>query len=139
MRNAENPTPTWLRFQQLDNASGETATSSSQGRANRIPFLQILSQLPDSQRFLRNLQSSNKQLQVAKLPVQWMPFPQYPQHCRIRILHLGNPGHPPGPPKEFNPQDLDYQINNSSFRVHRFLHSRKGDVTIRVRMTLSAK
>ena len=23
---AENPTPTWLRFQLLDNASGETAT-----------------------------------------------------------------------------------------------------------------
>ena len=27
MRNAENPTPTWLGFQQLDSASGETATS----------------------------------------------------------------------------------------------------------------
>ena len=50
----------------------------------------------------------------SKLPVQWMPFPQYPQHCRIRILHLGNPGHPPGPPKEFPPQGLDYQRINSS-------------------------
>ena len=35
MRNAENPTPTWLRFQQLDSASGETATSSSQGKVSK--------------------------------------------------------------------------------------------------------
>ena len=35
MRSAENPTPTWLRFQQLDSAAGETATSSSQGKASR--------------------------------------------------------------------------------------------------------
>ena len=68
--------------------------------------------------------------------------PQYLQHCRTRILHLGNPGHPPGPPNEFHPQGLDYQKNNSSFcvfRVHRLSHSRKGDVAIWVRMTLSAK
>ena len=45
MRSAENPTPTWLRFQQLDSASGETATSSSQGKAKRIPILQTLSRL----------------------------------------------------------------------------------------------
>ena len=102
MRNAENSTPTWLRFQQLDSALGETATSSNQGRVNRIPILQTLSQLQDTHRFHKNLQSSSEQFQVAKLPVQRMPFPQYVQHCRIRILHLGNPGHPPGPPKEHN-------------------------------------
>ena len=39
----------------------------------------ISSRLQHSQRFLKNPQhSSSKQLQVAKLPVQWMPFPQYP-------------------------------------------------------------
>ena len=35
--------------------------------------------LQDFQRFHKNPQcSSNQQFQVAKLPVQWMPFPQYP-------------------------------------------------------------
>ena len=86
----------------------ETAASSSQGRVKRIPILHTLSQLQDSHRFHKNLQSFSKQFQVAKLPVQWMPFPQYPQHCRIRILHLGTPGHPPGLPKEFLLQGLDY-------------------------------
>ena len=120
MRSAENPTPTWLRFQQLDSASGETATSSSQGKAKRIPILQTLSRLQDSQRFHKNLQSFIQQFQVAKLPVQWMPFPQYPQHCRIRILHPNLPehqelqGHPPESPKEFPLQGLDYQNINSS-------------------------
>ena len=119
MRNAENPTPTWLIFQQLDSVSGETAISSSQSRAKRIPILQTLSRLQDSHRFHKNLQSYSEQFQVAKLPVQWMPFPQYPQHCRIRILHLGNPGHPPGTPKEFHLQGLYYQNINSYFlRVH---------------------
>ena len=79
VRSAENPTPTWLRFQLLDSASGETATSSSQGKVTRIQFLQIPSQLQDFQRFHKNPQcSSSQQFQVAKLPVQWMPFPQYP-------------------------------------------------------------
>ena len=55
-----------------------------------------------------------QQLQVAQLPVQWMPFPQYPQHCRKGILQLDSPGHPPGLPKEFHPQGLDYQKINSS-------------------------
>ena len=116
MRTAENPTPTWFRFQQLDSASEETATSSSQGRPTRIQFLQIPSRLQIFQRFLKNHQhSSSKQLQVAKLPVQWMPFPQYPLRCRIGILFLelqelpDNPGHPEEVPKEFHPQDLDYK------------------------------
>ena len=124
VRNAENPTPTWLKFQQLDSALEETATSSSQGRVKRNPILQTLSWLQDSHRFHKNLQSSSKQLQVAKLPVQWMPFPQYPQHCRIRILHLGNPEHPLRPPKEFHPQGLDCQNINSSCR-HSFLSQRE--------------
>ena len=34
--------------------------------------------------------------------------PTVAQHCRIRILHLGTPRHPPGVPKEFLLQDLDY-------------------------------
>ena len=117
MRSAENPTPTWFRFQQLDSASGETATSSSQGRPTRIQFLQIPSRLQIFQRFLKNLQhSSSKQLQVAKLPVQWMPFPQYPLRSRIEILLQelqDNPGHPEEVPKEFHPQDLDYKSDIS--------------------------
>ena len=73
------PTLTWLRFQLLDSASGETATSSSQGKVTRIQFLQIPSRLQIFQRFHKNPHcSSNQQFQVAKLPVQWMPFPQYP-------------------------------------------------------------
>ena len=114
MRSAENPTPIWLRFQQLDSASEETATSSNQGRVKRIPILHTLSQLQDSQRFHEKLQSSSKQFQVAKLPVQWMPFPQYPQHCRIGILHPEHPElqeHPRGVTKGFHPQGLDYQNN----------------------------
>ena len=116
MRSAENPTPTWLRFQQLDSASGETATSSSQGKATRIQFLQIPSRLQDFQRFHRKPQcSNNQQFQVAKLPVQWMSFPQYPLQCRKEILPLellelpDNPGHPGEAPKGFHPHDLDYR------------------------------
>ena len=30
--------------------------------------------------------SSNQQFPVAKLPVQWMPFPQYPLRSRMKIL-----------------------------------------------------
>ena len=68
MRSAENPTPTWLRFQLLDSASGETATSSSQGKVTRIQFLQIPSRLQDFQIFHKKPQcSSNQQFQVAKL------------------------------------------------------------------------
>ena len=50
--------------------------------------------------------------QVAKLPVQWMPFPQYPLRSRMEILLQelpDNPGHPEEVPKEFHPQDLDYK------------------------------
>ena len=117
MRSAENQTPTWLRFQQLDSASGETATSSSQGKASRNQFLQISSQLQYFQGFLKNLQhSSSQQFQVAKLPVQWMPFPQYPLRSRMEILLqelLDNPGHPEEVPKEFHPRGLDYKNNIS--------------------------
>ena len=121
MRSAENPTPTWLRFQQLDSASGETAISSSQAKATRIQFLQILSQLQDFQRFHKNPQCSNsQQLQEAKLPVQWMPFPQYPLRCRMEILPqelLDNPEYPEEIPKEFHPQDLDYRSNISCTEI----------------------
>ena len=54
--------------------------------------------------------SNSQQFQVAKLPVQWMPFPQYPLRCRMEILLLellDNPGYPGEAPKEFHPQDLD--------------------------------
>ena len=114
MRSAENSTPTWFRFQQLDSASGETATSSNQGKASRIQFLQSSSRLQYFQRFLKNLQhSSSQQLQVAKLPVQWMPFPQYPLRSRMIILLQELQGlpdileYPEEVPKEFHPQGLD--------------------------------
>ena len=120
MRSAENPTPTWLRFQLLDSASGETATSSSQGKVSRNEFLQSSSRLQDFQRFLKNPQySSSQQFQVAKLPVQWMPFPQYPLQSRIELLLqelpklLDNPEYPGEVPKEFHPQDWDYKNNIS--------------------------
>ena len=103
VRSAENPTPTWLRFQLLDSASAESATSSSLGKVTRIQFLQIPSWLQDFQKFHKKPQcSSTQQFQVAKLPVQWMPFPQYPLRCRKEILLLDNP-------KEFHPRDLDYR------------------------------
>ena len=143
VRSAENPTPTWFRFQQLDSASEETATSSSLGRPTRIQFLQVPSRLQDFQRFLKIPQhSSSQQFQVAKLPVQWMPFPQYPLRNRMEILLLelqellNNPGHPEEVPKEFHPQDLDYKSDISCTNILIF---RKGDVAIWVRMTLSAK
>ena len=120
MRSAENPTPTWFRFQQLDSASGETATSSSQGKASRIQFLQSSSRLQYFQRFLKNLQhSSSQQLQVAKLPVQWMPFPQYPLRSRMIVLLQELQGlpdileYPEEVPKEFHPQGLDYKSDIS--------------------------
>ena len=139
MRSAKNPTPTWLRFQLLDSASGETATSSNLGRPTRIQFLQIPYRLQDFQRFLNNPQCSSSQ--VVKLPVQWMPFPQYPLRSRMIILLqelqglLDNHEHPEEAPKEFHPRGLDYK-NDISYRHS---HFRKGDVMIRVRMTLSAK
>ena len=107
MRSAENPTPTWYRFQQLDSASEETATSSSVGRLSRIQFLQILNRLQDFQRFHKKPQYSS---QVAKLPVQWMPFPQYPLRSRMEILLQELPDNlecPEEVPKEFHPQGLD--------------------------------
>ena len=120
VRSAENPTPTWFRFQQLDSASGETATSSSQDKASRIQFLQSSSRLQYFQRFLKNLQhSSSQQLQVAKLPVQWMPFPQYPLRSRMIILLQELQGlpdileYPEEVPKEFHPQGLDYKSDIS--------------------------
>ena len=117
VRSAENPTPTWLRFQLLDSASGETTTSSSQGKATRIQFLQIPSRLQDFQRFHKNPQCSNsQQFQVAKLPVQWMPFPQYPLRCRMEILLLellDNVEHPGETPKGFHPQGLNYRSDIS--------------------------
>ena len=123
---AENLTPTWLRSQQLDSASGETATSSRQGRAKRIPILQTLSRIPDSQRFQRNPQffnhppSQDKQFPVAKLPVQWMPFPQYPLQSRmeIRLQELpDNLEYPEEVPKEFHPQGLDYRSDISCTNI----------------------
>ena len=143
MRSAENQTPTWLRFQQLDSASEETATSSNPGKATRIQFLQIPSQLQDFQRFHKKPQySSSQQFQIAKLPVQWMPFPQYPLRSRMEILLQelqelpDNLEYPEEVPKEFHPQGLDYRSDISCTDILIF---RKGDVAIWVRMTLSAK
>ena len=143
VRSAENPTPIWLRFQPLDSASEETATSSNQGRPTRIQILQIPSRLQVFQEFHKSLQySSSQQFQVAQLPVQWMPFPQYPLWCRKEILLLDNRGHPEEVPKEFHPRDLDYR-NDIPWTRHSFVYRhpyfRKGDVVIWVRMTLSAK
>ena len=70
-------------------------------------------ELQDSQRFQRNPQffnhppSQDKQSQVALLPVQWMPFPQYPQQSRTS-------GHQPESTKEFHLQDLDYKNDFST-------------------------
>ena len=57
--------------------------------------------------------SSSQQFQVAKLPVQWMPFPQYPLRSRTEILLQelqelpDNLEYPEEVPKEFHPQGLD--------------------------------
>ena len=57
--------------------------------------------------------SSNQQFQVAQLPVQWMPFPQYPLRSRMKILLQELQGlpdilmYPEETAKEFHPQDLD--------------------------------
>ena len=120
MRSEENPTPTWLRFQLLDSASEETATSSNLDRPTRIQILQIPSRLQVFQGFHKSLQcSSSLQFQVAKLPVQWMPFPQYPLRSRIEILLQefqelpDNLEYPEEIPKEFHPQGLDYRSDIS--------------------------
>ena len=122
MRSAENPTPTWFRFQQLNSASEETATSSSPGKVTRIQFLQIPSRLQNFQRFLKIPQcSNNQQFQVAKLPVQWMPFPQYPLRSRMEILLQELPDileYPEEAPKEFHPQGLDYRSNILRTDIH---------------------
>ena len=119
VRSAENQTPTWFRFQQQDSASGETATSSNLGRPTRIQFLQIPYRLQDFQRFLKNPQYSNSQ--VAKLPVQWMPFPQYPLRSRMKILLQELPDileYPEEVPKEFHLQGLDYRSDILRTDIH---------------------
>ena len=122
VRSAENPTPTWLRFQQLDSASGETATSSNPDRLTRIQFLQIPYRLQDFQRFLKNPQCSSSQ--VAQLPVQWMPFPQYPLRSRMEFLLQELQRlpdileHPEEAPKEFHPKAWTTRV---TFRVQTFL------------------
>ena len=102
--------------------SEETATSSSLDRPTRIQFLQISSRLQDFQRFLKNLQhSSSQQFQVAKLPVQWMPFPQYPFRSRMEILLqelLDILEYPEEVPKEFHPQGLDYRSDILQTDIH---------------------
>ena len=149
MRSAENPTPTWLRFEQLDSASGETATSSSQGKASRNQFLQSSSRLQEFQigfqKFYKNPQHfSSQQFQVAKLPVQWMPFPQYPLRSRMEILlqeFLDNPEYPGEVPKEFHPETWIAEVifRVQTFFVYRHSYFRTGDVAIWIRITLSAK
>ena len=63
--------------------------------------------------------SSSQQFQVAKLPVQWMPFPQYPLRSRMEILLQELQGlpdilvYPEEAPKEFHPQGLDCKSNIS--------------------------
>ena len=76
----------------------------------------ILQDLPWNQLLLdyRCTPISSKQFQVAKLPVQWMPFPQYPQQRRTGILHPRLPGHHPESTKEFHLQGLDYKNDISS-------------------------
>ena len=53
-------------------------------QTDKNSVLQIPYRLQDFQRFLKNPQCSSSQ--VAKLPVQWMPFPQYPPRSRMKIL-----------------------------------------------------
>ena len=56
---------------------------------------------------------------VAKLPVQWMPFPQFPLRSRMEILLQELQGlpdileYPEEVPKEFHPQGLDYKSDIS--------------------------
>ena len=76
--------------------------------------LQPTTVLPE---ILKNPQhSSSQQFQVAKLPVQWMPFPQYPLRSRMEILLqelLDILEYPEEVPKEFHPQGLDYKSDIS--------------------------
>ena len=94
-------------------------------QSKQKPVLQSSSQIQDFQRFLKNPQySSSQQFQLAKLPVQWMPFPQYPLQCRMEILRLellDNPGYPEEAPKEFHPRDLDCR---SDIHVQTFIRVR---------------
>ena len=83
------------------------------------------SRLQDFQRFLKIPQySSSQQFQVAKLPVQWMPFPQYPLRSRMEILLQELQGlpdilvYPEEAPKEFHPQDLDYRNDILRTDIH---------------------
>ena len=58
--------------------------------------------------------------QVVKLPVQWMPFPQYPLRSRMIILLqelLDNHGHPEEAPKNSTPKAWTTRV---TFRVQTF-------------------
>ena len=114
MRSAENPTPTWFRFQQLDSASGETATSSSQGRPTRIQFLQIPSQTTDLPEIPQEPPALQQAAPSSQATSTVDAIPTVPSSkSRIEILLQDNPGHPEEVPKEFHPQDLDYKNDTS--------------------------
>ena len=130
----------------MDSASGETATSSSQGKVSRNQFLQSSSRLQYFQRFLKNPQySSNQQFQVAKLPVQWMPFPQYLLRSRMEILLqelLDNPEYPEEVTKEFHPRDLCYRsdilrVQTSSFQKGRCCDMGQNDTISKIELNSS--
>ena len=91
-------------------------------KATRIQFLQIPSRLQNFQRFLKIPQcSNNQQFQVAKLPVQWMPFPQYPLRSRMEILLQEIPDnleYPGEAPKEFHPKGLGYRSDILRTDIH---------------------
>ena len=134
------PNSYMLRFQQLDSASGETVTSSSQGKASRNQFLQSSSRLQYFQRFLKNPQySSSQQFQVAKLPVQWMPFPQYPFEAEWKFYSKNSQTTPSIQKKYQRNSTPETYVTEVIFFMYRHSHFRKGDVAIWVRMTLSAK
>ena len=89
-----------------------------QAKAKRaeINFYRAPADCSTSRDFLKNPQySSNQQFQVAKLPVQWMPIPQYPLRSRMEILLQelpDNPEYPEEVPKEFHPRDLHYRSDS---------------------------
>ena len=80
--------------------------------------------------FIKPRQTDKNSVSTDPLPTTGLP--EIPQELQGL---LDNHEHPEEVPKEFHPRGLDYK-NDISYRHS---HFRKGDVTIWVRMTLSAK
>ena len=113
MRSAENPTLTWLRFQQLDSASGETQLHQAKAKRAETSFYRApanyrLLEIPQESPVLQ--QPAVPSSQATSTVDAILTVPPLKQNGNSTPRTPRPPGHleyPGEVPKEFHPQGLD--------------------------------